>query len=85
MWVEKPDGEEECAVSAENYDFYNQLTYLFNEPLVIEPGDTVHWSCTWNNSTSNPDQIYDPPQDIRYGERTDEEMCFMFSVFSTHW
>jgi hypothetical protein len=85
MWIEKPDGEEVCAVSSDRYDFYNQLTYMFREPLDVEAGDTVHWSCTWNNSTSNPGLIYDPPQDVRYGERTDEEMCFMFSVFSTHW
>lgn len=85
MWVEKPSGEEECAVASETYDFYNQLTYLFTEPMDILPGDTVHWSCTWNNSTSNPNLIYDPPQSVQYGERTDEEMCFMFSVLSTHW
>ena len=85
MWVDKASGEEECVVSSEKYDFYNQLTYLFNEPLDIGPGDTVNWSCTWNNSNSNPNLILDPPQDVHYGERTDEEMCFMFSVFSTHW
>jgi hypothetical protein len=85
MWIEKADATEECAVDSEKYDFYNQLTYMFRDPLDIEPGDTVHWSCSWNNSTSNPYLINDPPQDVRYGERTDEEMCFMFSIISTHY
>jgi hypothetical protein len=54
MWVEHGDGTEECAVAGDSYDFYNQLTYLFKDPLTVNPGDTVRWSCTWNNSPSNP-------------------------------
>ena len=82
MWSEDSEGAETCLVSSESYDFENQQTYLFREPLVIEGGATLRYECTWNNSTSNPDLIHDPPQSTRYGERTDEEMCFFFALMS---
>ena len=37
---------------------------------------------TWNNSTSNEELIHNPPTDVSYGERTDEEMCFGFTLVS---
>ena len=33
-------------------------------------------------SISNPNLVIDPPADIGYGERTDEEMCYGFSLIS---
>ena len=53
-----------------------------DDPVTVWPGDTIRMECTWNNSRSNPDLIHDPPQETRYGERTDEEMCFAFAFMS---
>ncbi|MFT4627653.1 MAG: hypothetical protein ACI8PZ_006340 [Myxococcota bacterium] len=78
--LERPDGSEECVLRSDAWDFDNQLTYMLREPIDIGPGDTVKWTCSWNNSVSNPDLIIDPPVDIRYGERTDEEMCWAFTL-----
>jgi len=81
MWF--GEGEDEvCLASSERYDFENQLTYMFPEPIVIPAQTPIGFGCVWNNSTSNPNLIHDPPQEIRYGERTDEEMCFGFSLLS---
>lgn len=80
MWLERADGSTQCMAESEDYDFDNQITYEFKEPIRIEDGDVVRWECVWNNSTSNPNLIHDPPQDTRYGERTDEEMCFFFTL-----
>ncbi len=79
MWIEKPGGDTQCLVDMPEYEFDNQQSYLFEWPLALEPNDRIHFSCTWDNSADNPDQFYDPPQDIRYGERTDEEMCYGFT------
>lgn len=80
VWAEQ-DGVETC-IAEGDYDFDNQLTYMFKEPLDFAPGSKLNISCTWNNSPSNPDLILDPPQDTYYGERTDEEMCFAFTLAS---
>jgi hypothetical protein len=55
---------------------------MLDPPLHIAPGERIHYSCSWDNSAENPDQFFDPPRDIRYGERTDEEMCFGFTLVS---
>ncbi|MFT5583599.1 MAG: hypothetical protein ACI9VR_001177 [Cognaticolwellia sp.] len=81
--INHADGSETCIVEGE-YDFDNQLTYQFAEddtPLVSY-GDSIEFFCNWNNSTSNPDLPYSEPIDAGYGERTDEEMCFFFSLVS---
>ncbi|MEL6347635.1 MAG: hypothetical protein AAFV53_31295 [Myxococcota bacterium] len=75
------DGTETCLVTGE-YDFDNQMTYMFNEPVSLNNGDKVEISCTWNNSTSNPDRYFDEPQDTRFGERTNEEMCYFFTLLT---
>ncbi|MFK7930128.1 MAG: hypothetical protein AB8H79_18195, partial [Myxococcota bacterium] len=74
------DQKNGCMVESSTYAFDNQLTYLFTEPMDIKAGEQIHWQCTWNNSTSNPDRIYEQPRETFYGERTDEEMCFFFTI-----
>jgi hypothetical protein len=81
VWVERA-GAQTCLAESDHYAFENQMTYQFKEPLVIQGGDVFHVECTWNNSTSNPELIHDPPVPIGYGERTDEEMCFAFTLLS---
>ncbi|TNE84204.1 MAG: hypothetical protein EP330_30250 [Deltaproteobacteria bacterium] len=79
MWIER-GRKEECLLDAESYDFHNQLHYLFREPVKLEAGDEIHWECAWNNSTSNSERLFPEPRETLYGERTDEEMCFFFTL-----
>jgi hypothetical protein len=65
------DGSETCLVAGD-YDFDNQMTYMFKEPAVFAEGDEVRFTCTWDNSAGT--------DTVRYGERTDEEMCFFFTL-----
>ncbi len=82
LWVERAGEEDICVATADKWDFDNQVSYVFNEPIVLYPGDRIRLKCTWNNSVSNPDLIHNPPIDTGYGERTDEEMCFAFTLLS---
>ena len=45
-------------------------------------GDEIYFECTWDNSSNNPNAYYDTPQNVGYGERTDEEMCYAFTLIS---
>lgn len=72
----------QCVLDGPRYDFNNQLTYMFKEPLLIRSNTPITLNCTWNNSPSNPALGNRPPQEVRYGERTDEEMCYAFSYIS---
>lgn len=80
IWRER-DGEDTC-VAEGRYTFDNQLSYVFKEPVELQAGDRMHLECTWDNSADNPHRIFDEPQEIRFGERTDEEMCYSFSLVS---
>lgn len=64
------DGSETCLVEG-TYDFNNQMTYQFTEPALFDMGDELQFTCQWNNENGDAS--------VRYGERTDEEMCFFFA------
>lgn len=74
--------DNECIIGSEQYDFNNQLSYLFEEPIQFNAGQSISMSCSWNNSSSNPYLAGQTPVDTHYGERTDEEMCFAFMMIS---
>jgi hypothetical protein len=65
--VEKGSGNE-LLVDVTDYDFNYQTTYP-NDSVVIDVGDTVRTTCTWENTSSNS---------VGFGEDTDDEMCFNF-------
>jgi hypothetical protein len=83
FWVEKKAGSETCVAEAEKYDFANQPTYWFDKPVNVPEDASIGVECVYNNSRSNPQLIHDPPIDVSYGERTDQEMCFalMYMTF----
>jgi hypothetical protein len=76
------NGEDECIVYSDTYSFENQYTYAFTEPFVSKSGSSLEFKCTWNNSSSNPNLINDPPVPTYYGNDTDDEMCFFVGVYS---
>ena len=78
-WLTHPGGDEECVVASDGWDFSNQGVYRLGRPAQVRPGDTITWSCTWDNSVANPNQLNFPPIDVGYGLGTDDEMCFVFS------
>jgi hypothetical protein len=71
-----PAGDEKCIARADGYDFSNQPTYWFDQPVVFGPDDSLSIRCTWDNSAANPAQLNPTPQDVSWGENTDQEMCF---------
>jgi hypothetical protein len=72
----EPDGDDVCIAEADAYDFANQPTYWFVDPIALPDGSTLHVQCTYDNSASNPDQINNPPIDVTWGENTNQEMCY---------
>lgn len=65
--VIRADGTEECLLSVPRYDYNWQMSFQYQQPVVIEPGDQLHVECAWDNS--------DNPDDINWGDGTADEMC----------
>lgn len=80
-WLADKDGAESCLTEG-SYDFDHQAFYMYEEPVAWPQGSTFYGECTWDNSTSNSSQYNDPPQDVRWGEGTNEEMCYFLMYAS---
>ena len=58
-------------VDVPNFDFESQVSYDNDPPFVIMPGDTLTTTCTYDNPN---------PNDVHFGEDTEDEMCFNFAM-----
>jgi hypothetical protein len=59
-------GDEVIVLHDDDYEFDHQPFYAI-DPITLQPGDGITTECTWNNTTS---------ETVRWGESSDEEMCF---------
>ena len=66
MEIERADGETDCLIQIDDWDFDWQRTYAFTEPKTISAGDTWRIECSWDNPTD---------EDIDWGDGTGDEMC----------
>jgi hypothetical protein len=64
--IQHANGDDECLLDVEQYDFNWQRSYYFDAPATVSPGDTVLLTCTWDN---------DSDADLDWGEGTGDEMC----------
>lgn len=74
----RADGTTTCGVDIPKWDFHWQLAYTLKEPIVINPGDQLSVSCTWDNTAANQPVINGQrvvPRDRNWGARTQDEMC----------
>jgi hypothetical protein len=63
------DGTTETVLDVPQFDFNSQAMYMFDEEVVIEPGETLTTTCKYDNPNIWP---------VLFGERTQDEMCFDF-------
>lgn len=78
-YVAHPDSTRTCLVDMDGWDFHNQVFAMYHEPARVQGGDAISLTCRYDNSAGNPAQPSDPPQDVSWGEGTNEEMCFGFT------
>lgn len=53
------------------FDFQSQIFFPMKGDVVVHPGDTVQTRCYYENDTTSQ---------IHYGERTQDEMCYAFTM-----
>jgi mono/diheme cytochrome c family protein len=70
-----PDGSVTPLVWITDWDFHWQETYFFKEPLNLPQGTRVELVAYYDNSEKNPHNPNWPPQLVRWGEETTDEMC----------
>ena len=73
-----PGGTKETLLDIKDWDYNWQETYLLKERLAIKKGTKMGVEAIYDNSGRNPNNPFNPPRWITYGEQTDSEMCFVF-------
>ena len=56
------------------WDFDWQNRYEWQTPIELPKGTEIEVELIWNNSVDNPDNPFDPPQPIRWGFQSTDEM-----------
>lgn len=83
-----PDGSTSCVLDVPRWDFDWQLRYSYEQPFQLGAADAVRLTCRWDNSAAhqpvvNGEQL--PPQDVRWGEGTTDEMCIAYADYAIPW
>lgn len=69
-----PDGTRKRLIYIKDWDFRWQHVYRFVTPLALPRGTTVTMRYTYDNSAENPRNPQLPPRQVRWGQRSSDEM-----------
>ena len=70
-----PDGTRQDLIHIPDWDFNWQDEYRYASPLDLPAGTELHMQYIFDNSVSNPQNPHNPPQRIRYGSKSTDEMA----------
>ena len=72
-----PGGAEQWLIRIDDWDFAWQDVYRVREPYVLPAGTTLSMQFTYDNSADNPRNPSHPPQHVRAGNRSSDEMAHL--------
>lgn len=70
-----PDGTKRSLLQISDWDFNWQDVYLYKQRFKLPKGTAVRADWTWDNTAENPRNPFSPPQRIRHGEGSTDEMA----------
>jgi hypothetical protein len=77
VYAVSPQGDTTNLIKIPEWDFNWQGSYTFDQLIKVEQGSIVHAFATYDNTTDNPLNPNHPPQPMRWGENTTEEMYYL--------
>jgi tetratricopeptide (TPR) repeat protein len=69
-----PDGTERGLIYIRDWDFRWQHVYRFVTPVALPRGTTIAMRYTYDNSAENARNPQQPPKQVRWGQRSSDEM-----------
>ena len=73
-----PDGQLQHLIWINDWDFNWQGAYHYTKPVSLPKGTHVDMVYTFDNSAKNVRNPSNPPQRVRFGEQTEDEMAVAF-------
>lgn len=74
MSAKLPDGTTMPLVKITDWDLDWQDSYFFDQPVRLPAGTVITSELVYDNSSSNPENPYDPPREIGWGLESGDEM-----------
>ncbi len=74
MTVTPPGGTARDLLSIDRWDFSWQERYYFDQPVRLAAGTRIDVALAYDNSTANPANPFSPPQRVRWGQESTDEM-----------
>lgn len=79
-----PDGTVKPLIYIDDWDFNWQGEYAFKSPVHVPKGTRFDLEAIYDNSDGNPNNPHFPPQQVKWGENTTDEMALAFLQFVTN-
>lgn len=80
-WAVTLAGDTIPLIDIPNWNFMWQGSYHFRQPILIPVGSTLYSTATYDNTSSNPYNPSNPPQNVSLGEATTDEMMIVYFAF----
>ncbi|MDE3199225.1 MAG: ascorbate-dependent monooxygenase [Acidobacteriota bacterium] len=74
-WAILPDGTKRWLLYIKNWDFNWQDQYRYATPIRLPADTRIEMEFVYDNSAANPRNPHSPPQRVRWGPGTDDEMA----------
>ncbi len=74
MTADLPNGEHRDLLWIKQWNFSWQSTYKFKDRVTLPKGTKVTATISWDNSAANANNQFNPPQRVKWGEATTDEM-----------
>jgi hypothetical protein len=69
-----PSGQRESLIRIPSWDRNWESVYRYKEPVFLPKGTVISMRFHYDNSSANPRNPHDPPQRVRAGNKTSDEM-----------
>jgi hypothetical protein len=69
-----PNGKSIVLLHIDDWDLDWQDQYMFEQPVDLPAGTVLTSELIFDNSSDNPENPFDPPQEIRWGRGSNDEM-----------
>ncbi len=79
-----PDGSKKWLIRITRWDLNWQGVYQFRQPIFLPKGSVLSMRYSYDNSAANPRNPHSPPQRVRAGNRSSEEMGHLWVQVLPH-
>ncbi|OYP36065.1 redoxin family protein [Rhodopirellula sp. MGV] len=72
-----PDGQTKELLRIDDWDLDWQDQYMFAKPIALPKATKLHVQLVYDNTSANPNNPFSPPQRVRWGRQSNDEMGSM--------